>query len=68
MSLLNLVKRLVIVIIKDVNQCCLQMTDEEKLAYYEEAMKRGLESRLIPKFFTTIGKMKVNCHSEKCLQ
>ena len=35
------------------------MTDEEKLAYYEDAMRRGLESRLIPKFFTTVGKMKV---------
>jgi hypothetical protein len=35
------------------------MTDEEKLAYYEEAMRKGLQSRLIPHFFTTIGKMKV---------
>ena len=37
-----------------------KMTDEEKLAYYEEAMRRGLQSRLIPKFFTTVGKMKVH--------
>jgi hypothetical protein len=35
------------------------MTDEEKLAYFEEAISRGLQSRLIPQFFTTIGKMKV---------
>ena len=41
------------------------MTDEEKLAYYEEAMARGLESRLIPKFFTTIGKMKVKASEMK---
>jgi hypothetical protein len=36
-----------------------QMTEEERLAYYQEAMKRGLESRLVPPFFTCIGKMKV---------
>ena len=36
-----------------------QMTEEERLAYYQEACKRGLESRLIPPFFTCIGKMKV---------
>ena len=35
------------------------MTEEERLAYYQEACKRGLESRLIPPFFTCIGKMKV---------
>ena len=35
------------------------MTEEERLAYYQEAMKRGLESRLVPPFFTCIGKMKV---------
>ena len=29
------------------------------MAYYHEAMKRGLESRLVPPFFTCIGKMKV---------
>jgi len=44
----------------------IKMTDEEKLAYYEEAMKRGLESRLIPKFFTTIGKMKVKTPKYNC--
>merc|ERR1711936_623583 len=27
-----------------------EMTDEERLAYYQEACKRGLESRLIPPF------------------
>ena len=43
-----------------VNQPTLpQMTEEERLAYYQEACKRGLESRLIPPFFTCIGKMKV---------
>ena len=36
-----------------------QMSEEERLAYYQEAMKRGLESRLVPPFFTCIGKMKV---------
>jgi len=36
-----------------------EMTEEERLAYYQEAMKRGLESRLVPPFFTCIGKMKV---------
>merc|ERR1711872_368004 len=44
----------------------IKMTDEEKLAYYEEAMARGLESRLIPKFFTTIGKMKVKTPKYNC--
>ena len=42
------------------------MTDEEKLAYYEDAMKKGLPSRLIPRFFTTIGKMKVKTPKYNC--
>ena len=36
-----------------------QMTKEEKLAYYEMAMKMGLPSRLIPDNFTCIGKMRI---------
>ena len=43
-----------------------KMSDEEKLAYYEEAMRQGLPSRLIPKFFTTIGKMKVKTPKYNC--
>ena len=35
------------------------MTEEERRMYYQEAMNKGLESRLIPKHFTTVGKMKV---------
>ena len=36
-----------------------QMTKEEKLAYYEMAMKKGLERFLIPDNFTSVGKMRV---------
>jgi len=36
-----------------------EMTKEEKLAYYEMAMKMGLPSRLIPDNFTCIGKMRI---------
>ena len=35
------------------------MTEEERRLYYQEAMRQGLGSRLIPKHFTTVGKMKV---------
>merc|ERR1719367_2185933 len=42
------------------------MTEEERLAYYQEACKRGLESRLIPPFFTCIGKMKVKTPKYNC--
>jgi len=47
-------------------QDIVKMSDEEKLAYYEEAMRQGLPSRLIPKFFTTIGKMKVKTPKYNC--
>jgi len=43
-----------------------EMTEEERLAYYQEACKRGLESRLIPPFFTCIGKMKVKTPKYNC--
>ena len=36
-----------------------KMTEEERRQYWEQAMKQGLGSRLIPKHFTTVGKMKV---------
>ena len=36
------------------------MTEEERRLYYQEAMRQGLGSRLIPKHFTTVGKMKVH--------
>jgi len=36
-----------------------EMTKEEKLAYYEMAMKKGLERFLIPDNFTSVGKMRV---------
>ena len=37
-----------------------KMTEEERRQYWQEAMKQGLGSRLIPKHFTTVGKMKVS--------
>lgn len=43
-----------------------KMTDEERLAYYEEAMRRGLGSRLGPNCFTTVGKMKVKVPKYNC--
>ena len=36
-----------------------QMKEEDKLAYYEEAMKKGLGGYLMPDSFTSIGKFKV---------
>ena len=37
-----------------------KMTEEERRQYWQEAMKQGLGSRLGAKYFTTVGKMKVN--------
>ena len=37
-----------------------RMTEEERRQYWQEAMKAGLGSRLGPKHFTTVGKMKVS--------
>ena len=37
-----------------------KMTEEERRQYWQEAMKQGLGSRLGPKHFTTVGKMKVS--------
>ena len=37
-----------------------KMTEEERRQYWQEAMKAGLGSRLGPKHFTTVGKMKVH--------
>jgi len=45
-----------------------KMTEEEKLAYYEDAMRRGLGSRLGPNGFTTVGKMKVKMPKYNCPQ
>jgi len=36
-----------------------EMKEEDKLAYYEEAMKKGLGGYLMPDQFTSIGKFKV---------
>ena len=36
------------------------MTEEERKLYYQQAMNMGLGSRLIPKHFTTVGKMKAS--------
>ena len=35
------------------------MTEHDRLAYYNEAMRLGLGSRLEVPFFTTVGKMRV---------
>ena len=35
------------------------MSEEERTMYWQQAMNKGLGSRLIPKHFTTVGKMKV---------
>ena len=35
------------------------MSEEERTMYWQQAMNQGLGSRLIPKHFTTVGKMKV---------
>ena len=40
-------------------QYTFQMKEEDKLAYYEEAMKKGLGGYLMPDQFTSIGKFKV---------
>ena len=40
------------------------MTEAERRLYWQTAMDQGLGSRLIPKHFTTVGKMKViRCHA-----
>jgi len=36
-----------------------QMSESDRLVYYEKAMKAGLNSRLQVPFFTTVGKMRV---------
>ena len=36
-----------------------QMGEEDRKIYYEEAMRRGLDSRLQVPFFTTVGKSRV---------
>jgi len=51
--------------IKDDNDLS-KMTEEEKLKYYEEAMRRGLGSRLGSHYFTTIGKFKVKVPKYNC--
>ena len=38
-----------------------KMTEEERRQYWQEAMRHGIGSRVIPKHFTTVGKMKVVC-------
>ena len=43
------------------------MTEEERRLYYQEAMRQGLGSRLIPKHFTTVGKMKVHKFFISCI-
>ena len=35
------------------------MGEEDRKIYYEEAMRRGLDSRLQVPFFTTVGKSRV---------
>ena len=41
-----------------------KMTEEERRQYWQEAMRHGIGSRVIPKHFTTVGKMKViRCHA-----
>ena len=35
------------------------MSEQDRLAYYNEAMRLGLGSRLDKPFFTTVGKMRV---------
>ena len=37
----------------------MQMGEADRMAYYAEAMRRGLGSRLQQPFFTTVGKIKV---------
>ena len=37
----------------------LQISPEDRKTYYEEAMRRGLDSRLQVPFFTTVGKLRV---------
>jgi len=56
-----------------------EMTQEEKMAYYEMAMKKGIShiTRLIPDMFTSVGKMKIKtpkynsplaAYSDQCLE
>jgi len=42
------------------------MSEEEKKMYWQQAMNQGLGSRLIPKHFTTVGKMKVKTPKYNC--
>lgn len=44
------------------------MTEEERRLYWKHAMDQGLGSRLIPKHFTTVGKMKVKTPKYNCPQ
>ena len=37
----------------------LKMTEADRMSYYEQAMKAGLNSRLQIPFFTTVGKIRV---------
>ena len=37
-----------------------KMSEQDRLAYYNEAMRLGLGSRLGQPFFTTVGKMRVS--------
>eukprot|EP00088_Acartia_fossae_P024783 TRINITY_DN25665_c0_g1_i10.p1 TRINITY_DN25665_c0_g1~~TRINITY_DN25665_c0_g1_i10.p1 ORF type:complete len:233 (+),score=64.01 TRINITY_DN25665_c0_g1_i10:101-799(+) len=43
-----------------------KMTEDEKLKYYQEAMRLGLGSRLGPNSFTTVGKFKVKVPKYNC--
>lgn len=45
-----------------------KMSEEEKLKYYEEAMRLGLGSRLGSHCFTTVGKFKVKVPKYNCPQ
>ena len=38
------------------------MSEQDRLDYYNEAMRLGLGSRLGKPFFTTVGKMRVTKH------
>jgi len=43
-----------------------KMTEEERRQYWQEAMRHGIGSRVIPKHFTTVGKMKVKTPKYNC--
>ena len=42
------------------------MSEEQRAAYYQQAMRQGLGSRLIQPHFTTVGKMKVKTPKYNC--